>query len=62
MVQIISNGGTGGDGAGSQWIQSSVATSRFGQWENDGDGYINLKFTTATDQSMVSQQLELLLM
>ena len=35
------------NGAGSKYV-SSVATFD-SQWENDGDGYINLKFTTATD-------------
>ena len=37
----------GGNGGGSKYV-SSVATFD-SQWENDGDGYINLKFTTATD-------------
>ena len=45
--QDNSNGGSGGNGAGSKYV-SSVATLD-SQWENDGDGYVNLKFTTATD-------------
>ena len=45
--QDNSYGGHGGTGAGSKYV-SSVATLD-SQWENDGDGYINLKFTTATD-------------
>ena len=42
-------GGTGGDGAGSQWVQGIAEID--GQWENDGDGYINLKFNTNTSIS-----------
>ena len=42
-------GGTGGDGAGSQWVQDIAGI--VGQWENDGDGYINLKFNTNTSIS-----------
>ena len=35
------------DWSGSKYV-SSVATFD-SEWENDGDGYINLKFTTATE-------------
>jgi len=45
--QDNSSGGSGGSGAGSKYV-SSVATLD-SQWDNDGDGYINLKFTTATE-------------
>lgn len=40
-------GGFGGFGGGSKY-NSGIATLR-SQWENSGDGYVNLKFTTNTD-------------
>ena len=45
--QDNSSGGNGATASGSRYV-SSVATLD-SQWENDGDGYINLKFTTATE-------------
>ena len=44
---------------GSKYV-SSVATLE-SQWENDGDGYNNLKFTTATDIAGITTSKQLLM-
>ena len=47
LDKIIAMVVAGGNGAGSKYVSSVVYFDS--QWENDGDGYINLKFTTATE-------------
>lgn len=53
--QDNSNGGGGGGGGGSQY-RSDRATLQ-DQWENGGDGYVNIKYTTSrTDVTVIPRK------
>ena len=45
-------GGSGGSGSDSRYLDSGVTF--VSEWENDGDGYINLKFVTGTSISGIT--------